>query len=188
MQITFRPNHGRPPQKFESPQERFDGPETAENVEPGLDETLETKMGFVMEEEQYVAEKQNYQELGWSGCKPGWPGHKPGCPDNKPDWGGPNYPPCPDIPNKPDCPDNKPDSACDPYPYPGNYYPLQCLGYAYIPWQTFHRQYQANEALQKGTLFPELYSPYFPERNPPVIPRPYCNMWQCSNMNRNRKG
>lgn len=130
-------------------------------------------------------------------CKPGWPGGKPGHPGKDPYYGCPEYPEYPSYPDypdddycpnpEPDGPEQRPDHVCRPYPFPGKYYPLQCLGYAYIPWQTFQRQYQPQEALQRGTLFPELYSPYYPERRPPVIPRPYCNMWQCPGMMRKKK-
>ncbi|WP_034638929.1 spore coat associated protein CotJA [Desulfofalx alkaliphila] len=86
------------------------------------------------------------------------------------------HPPCPN-PN-PDQPDHCPDHRCRPYPYPGNYYPLQCLGYDYIPWQHYICTYDPRQALMKGTMFPELYSPYYPDRKPPVIPEPYMNLWQ----------
>ncbi|MBO8137328.1 MAG: spore coat associated protein CotJA [Desulfotomaculum sp.] len=55
---------------------------------------------------------------------------------------------------------------------------MQCLGYAYIPWQRYWRKYPPAEAHDKGTLFPELYSPYFPDRKPPVVPIPYLNRRQ----------
>jgi hypothetical protein len=124
---------------------------------------------------------------------PGYPGN-PECPEEEPDYDYPEYPECPgeepdyDYPEYPDCPEEEPDydcpqypnpepgcngHRCEPYPFPGNYYPLQCLGYAYIPWQRYGRTYPAREALKKGTMFPELYSPYFLDRKPPVIPEPY---------------
>jgi len=34
------------------------------------------------------------------------------------------------------------------------------LAQAYVPWQTFDKTFSPKEALQKGTLFPELYRPY----------------------------
>ena len=34
------------------------------------------------------------------------------------------------------------------------------LAEAYIPFQTYTQSYNLSEALQKGTLFPELYKPY----------------------------
>lgn len=159
----------------------------------------EEDMGYLMQAEneaEFLEDKNSslgYPQQGCHkpnpGCKPGHPYPEypeypkyPECPGWKPDHNCPGYP-NPD-PEDPKC---KNDHVCKPYPYPGNYYPLQCLGYAYIPWQTYQRQFQPNEALQKGTLFPELYSPYFPERRPPVIPRPYCNMWQCPNMMRRKK-
>ncbi|MTI81902.1 MAG: spore coat associated protein CotJA [Firmicutes bacterium] len=49
------------------------------------------------------------------------------------------------------------------------------MGYAYIPWQQYWRQYSPEEANEKGTLFPELYSPYYSDRCPPVVPIPYMN-------------
>lgn len=200
MQITFRPNHDRPPKKFKPPFENVNAPAVVEQAEPAVEEASKAKIGFIIEEnnateqEQLQVGDENINEpmlvdkdyATYSGCKPGCPGDTPGYPEYPP------YPDCkpgyPDYPNpEPEEPENRPDHVCEPYPYPGNYYPLQCLGYAYIPWQKFISQYQPHEALAKGTLFPELFSPYFPERKPPVIPRPYCNMWQCPNMMRKRK-
>jgi hypothetical protein len=34
------------------------------------------------------------------------------------------------------------------------------LARAYVPFQIMNQIYSPNEALQKGTLFPELYQPY----------------------------
>jgi hypothetical protein len=34
------------------------------------------------------------------------------------------------------------------------------LAQAYIPWQCYGATYSPKEALEKGTLFPELYRPY----------------------------
>ncbi|HHX51144.1 MAG TPA: spore coat associated protein CotJA [Clostridia bacterium] len=51
------------------------------------------------------------------------------------------YPPIPPGPG-PECP------------------PGMELAQAYVPWQTFGRTFSPQEALQKGTLFPELYRPY----------------------------
>lgn len=34
------------------------------------------------------------------------------------------------------------------------------LAQAYVPWQRYGRVFSPPEALEKGTLFPELYSPY----------------------------
>lgn len=34
------------------------------------------------------------------------------------------------------------------------------LARAYIPWQRYGKTYSPREALERGTLFPELYSPY----------------------------
>ena len=92
--------------------------------------------------------------------------------------GFPNYPGCPE-PNCPVGPGGNNNQKCAPYPYPGFYYPLQCLGYPYIPWQKYLRTYTPREAFERGTLFPELWSPYFPDAKPPVIPRPYINYGQC---------
>ncbi|WP_027719361.1 spore coat associated protein CotJA [Desulfovirgula thermocuniculi] len=40
------------------------------------------------------------------------------------------------------------------------YYPPVELAQAYVPWQRYGKIYSPGEALEKGTLFPELYSPY----------------------------
>ncbi|GAW93104.1 spore coat associated protein CotJA [Calderihabitans maritimus] len=34
------------------------------------------------------------------------------------------------------------------------------LAEAYVPWQKYTKTFSPGEALQKGTLFPELYRPY----------------------------
>lgn len=38
------------------------------------------------------------------------------------------------------------------------------LAHAYVPFQSFTNSYSPEEALRRGTLFPELYMPYRPER------------------------
>lgn len=40
------------------------------------------------------------------------------------------------------------------------YYPPVGLAQAYVLWQRYGKVYSPSEALEKGTLFPELYSPY----------------------------
>ncbi|WP_034634492.1 spore coat associated protein CotJA [Desulfofundulus thermocisternus] len=40
------------------------------------------------------------------------------------------------------------------------FYPPLRLARAYVPPQRYGRTYSPAEALEKGTLFPELYSPY----------------------------
>lgn len=37
-----------------------------------------------------------------------------------------------------------------------------CLAHAYVPWQFYNRAFCPEEALAKGTLFPELFGPYKP--------------------------
>lgn len=39
------------------------------------------------------------------------------------------------------------------------YFPVK-LATAYVPWQHYGAIYSPAEALEKGTLFPELYRPY----------------------------
>lgn len=39
------------------------------------------------------------------------------------------------------------------------------LARAYVPFQKMNQVYSASEALKKGTLFPELYQPYYSSRN-----------------------
>ncbi|WP_238528235.1 spore coat associated protein CotJA [Acetonema longum] len=36
------------------------------------------------------------------------------------------------------------------------------LAHAYVPWQCYTKAFSPQEALKKGTLFPELYGPYQP--------------------------
>ena len=36
------------------------------------------------------------------------------------------------------------------------------LAHSYVPWQHYHKAFCPQEALMKGTLFPELYGPYTP--------------------------
>ncbi|NLM96384.1 MAG: spore coat associated protein CotJA [Halanaerobiaceae bacterium] len=36
------------------------------------------------------------------------------------------------------------------------------LAHAYVPFQTFKNAFPPEEALRRGTLFPELYMPYRP--------------------------
>ncbi|GAB6137234.1 spore coat associated protein CotJA [Halanaerobaculum tunisiense] len=44
-------------------------------------------------------------------------------------------------------------------------YPLQYeLAEAYIPFQEYNSIYNSQEALSKGTIFPELYKPYQRQR------------------------
>lgn len=38
------------------------------------------------------------------------------------------------------------------------------LARAYVPFQRLHQVYTPSEALEKGTLFPELYMPYDEEK------------------------
>lgn len=38
------------------------------------------------------------------------------------------------------------------------------LAHAYVPWQYYDAAFSPQEALMKGTLFPELYGPYIPPR------------------------
>lgn len=45
-----------------------------------------------------------------------------------------------------------------------DYYPDKNLAQAYIPFQAYDEQYNPQEALEKGTLFPELYRPYKKKR------------------------
>jgi len=45
----------------------------------------------------------------------------------------------------------------------GEYYgrdKTMLLARAYVPFQRIHQVYSPSEALEKGTLFPELYIPY----------------------------
>ncbi len=49
--------------------------------------------------------------------------------------------------------------------YPIPFMPA-CVKYAnaYIPYQCYVQAYPLPEALMRGTLFPELYQPYIPEK------------------------
>ena len=49
----------------------------------------------------------------------------------------------------------------DPDIYPIPFMP-ECvmMAHAYVPYQTYMQAYPLTEALDKGTLFPELYQPY----------------------------
>lgn len=38
------------------------------------------------------------------------------------------------------------------------------LAHAYVPYQRYSESYSPAEALRKGTLFPELWMPYKPDR------------------------
>ncbi|CUH97587.1 hypothetical protein P22_3718 [Propionispora sp. 2/2-37] len=38
--------------------------------------------------------------------------------------------------------------------------PPMTLAHSYVPWQFYERAFSPREALQKGTLFPELYGVY----------------------------
>ncbi|MDQ0286615.1 hypothetical protein J2Z49_001729 [Desulfofundulus luciae] len=53
-------------------------------------------------------------------------------------------------------------TAADPSPvaHTTAFYPPLRLAQAYVPPQRYGRTYSPAEALEKGTLFPELYSPY----------------------------
>ncbi|MBZ4653216.1 MAG: Spore coat associated protein (CotJA) [Peptococcaceae bacterium] len=64
----------------------------------------------------------------------------------------PTYPPypAPGLPTPPEMP----------APYPPTYPPPPFrLAHAYVPWQYYNVVYSPAEALDKGTLFPELYQP-----------------------------
>ncbi|MBM7624920.1 spore coat associated protein CotJA [Sporohalobacter salinus] len=45
-----------------------------------------------------------------------------------------------------------------------DYHPEYRLAQAYIPFQIYEEHYEPQEALKKGTLFPELYHPYRQEK------------------------
>ncbi len=49
------------------------------------------------------------------------------------------------------------------YPLPFMPYCVR-MAHAYVPYQCFTNSFPINEALQKGTYFPELYQPYNPEK------------------------
>lgn len=38
------------------------------------------------------------------------------------------------------------------------------LAHSYVPWQQYTSAFSPQEALMKGTLFPELYGPYMPPK------------------------
>jgi hypothetical protein len=38
------------------------------------------------------------------------------------------------------------------------------LAHSYVPWQYYNSAFCPQEALMKGTLFPELYGPYMPPK------------------------
>lgn len=53
----------------------------------------------------------------------------------------------------------------DKYDYcPPGISPDMKLAHAYVPNQVMGQVFSPQEALQKGTLFPELYMPYVPEK------------------------
>ena len=178
MQMTFNPGKNKDKNKKELfskfKKQKTELPVSLEKkstqIEPVIEEIpkqlseqmIETKCDKDYHEEESDAkmqEKTSYSE---------YPNYYPGYPE---------YPDNPN-PNNPHHPGYKPDHKCLPYPYPGYYYPLQCLGYAYIPWQAYLCTYSPGEAFKKGTMFPELFSPYYPDKKPPVVPRPYLNFWQ----------
>lgn len=64
--------------------------------------------------------------------------------------------PCPIPYKEPMCP---PEQPVSPMP-PQHPYDKGMLAHAYIPWQYYGVVYSNKEALDKGTLFPELYMPY----------------------------
>ncbi|MBM7855649.1 hypothetical protein JOC37_002054 [Desulfohalotomaculum tongense] len=180
MKIIFKPGpNGDKEEHFKKPKAAPEPP-AAEPVqlepvkEEQAEKMTETDQEIKSNDEQMNTEPQEAKEQCYPGCPeyPDYPDHCPGCPDY------PEHPGCPEYPDYPDYPDDPcqgPGYKCAPYPYPGYYYPLQCLGYAHIPWQVYGRTYSPCEAQKKGTLFPELYSPYYPDRKPPVVPIPYCN-------------
>lgn len=49
------------------------------------------------------------------------------------------------------------------YPLPFMPYCVK-MAHAYVPYQCFTNSYPIQEALLKGTYFPELYQPYMPEK------------------------
>jgi hypothetical protein len=68
----------------------------------------------------------------------------------------------PVLPLQPDCPFE----GQYPFPEPPQAVPVlpghtirPCLAHAYVPWQFYTGEYPPNEALNRGTLFPELYQP-----------------------------
>jgi len=87
---------------------------------------------------------------------------------NPPTIGGPICPPMspptfePQLPPlAPPCPGpTTPFYQQPPYPYAPVFAPLSMrLAHAYVPWQYYNVVYGASEALEKGTLFPELCQP-----------------------------
>jgi|BioPla2DNA2_1021312.scaffolds.fasta_scaffold08100_10 hypothetical protein len=65
---------------------------------------------------------------------------------------------------------NAPMNMANPYPNPMampmyNMPPEIQLARAYVPDQPYERLFPLNEALKKGTLFPNLYQPYMQKRN-----------------------
>lgn len=48
------------------------------------------------------------------------------------------------------------------YPDPG--YDRMRLAHAYVPYQRYTESYPPEEALRRGTLFPDLWMPYRPGR------------------------
>jgi|GEM_PF-1906921 len=73
--------------------------------------------------------------------------------------GTPYYPPGP--PTGPYVPPGSPVGPhIPPQPPTGPYLPHMELARAYIPVQVFGPTYSLNEALEKGTLFPDLWRPY----------------------------
>lgn len=38
------------------------------------------------------------------------------------------------------------------------------LAHSYVPWQVYDKAFSPQEALMKGTLFPELYGTYLPPK------------------------
>ncbi len=60
---------------------------------------------------------------------------------------------------------SKADKTTSSYKYP-NYkiYPWVELAEAFVLWQKLDKLYPPREALMKGTLFPELWKPYYYER------------------------
>lgn len=63
-------------------------------------------------------------------------------------------PMCPQFPQAPPFPPCPPVTPISPTPGP-----CGMLAHAYVPWQCYNVVYSPCEALDKGTLFPELYMP-----------------------------
>ena len=69
------------------------------------------------------------------------------------------------IPHHPNSPVNMPNPIPNPMAMPiYNLPPEIQLARAYIPDQPYDRLFPLNEALNKGTLFPNLYQPYMKNR------------------------